>query len=202
MTIIIIIVTAFISFRAFSNRSLFYRLSFNPHSIKHNREKKRFLTHIFIHADWGHLLFNMLTLFFFGPNVEHILKYHFGGPMAYLIFILLYFGGAIISSLYSYQKHADNAMYNAVGASGSVSAILFAFILFEPLSKISLLFIPIGIPAFIFGVLYLGYSYHMAKKGIDNIGHDAHFWGAVYGFTLPLFFNPSFIIDFFNQIFH
>lgn len=199
MTYLIILITAIISIRLFSRRDLFYKLSFSPYSIKHSKEYKRFITHVFVHADFPHLIFNMLTLFFFGPNLEVFFKSEFGN-MGYVLFFILYFGAATTSSLFSYKKYSDNVMYNAVGASGAVAAVLFAFILFEPWSKIYVFIIPIGIPAFIFGGLYLAYSFYMDKRGNDNIGHDAHFWGAVYGFSFPIFFNPSIFIHFINQI--
>jgi membrane associated rhomboid family serine protease len=100
----------------------------------------------------------------------------------------------------AYGKNKENIHYNAVGASGAVSAIVFTSILFQPLSKIYFFFIPIGIPAIIFGILYLWYSWYMSKKNIDNIGHDAHFWGAIFGIVFTIAIKPSIILYFFNQI--
>jgi membrane associated rhomboid family serine protease len=113
---------------------------------------------------------------------------------------MLYIGGLGFSTLFDMRKYNETPSYNAVGASGAVSAVLFASILIYPLGKISLLFIPIGIPSFIFGGLYLAYSAYMGKKNMDNIGHSAHFWGAIYGLILPIALKPSLFGNFLNQI--
>lgn len=200
MTLVIIIVTAIVSVYAFQRRDLFHRLKFDPYLIHHQRKYYRMVTHAFVHADWMHLLFNMLSLYFFGPYVEAYFKEMWGLGGGIFLYLLLYLGGTICSSLYSLARHKNNYHYAAVGASGAVSAVIYSFILFQPMSKIALFIIPIGIPAFIFGILYLALSYYMARRNMDNIGHDAHFWGAVYGFFFPLFFEPSLIKSFFYQI--
>jgi membrane associated rhomboid family serine protease len=103
----------------------------------------------------------------------------------------LYIGGAALSTLPSYGKHKDDYSYTAVGASGAVSAVVFASIIFDPWSKLIIFPIPIGIPAILFGFLYLIYSWYMGKKNIDNVGHDAHFWGAVFGFVFTIILKPA-----------
>jgi membrane associated rhomboid family serine protease len=119
---------------------------------------------------------------------------------AVLYFLLLYFGGVLFSTLPSFGKHKDNDTYNAVGASGAVSAILFSSIIMYPQGKIVFLLLPVPIPAYIFGVLYLVYSAYMSKRGHDNIGHDAHFWGAVFGIVFTLALNPGFVVSFFENL--
>ena len=182
---IIIASVAVISFTAFNRKELFYKLMFSPSEVSQKGQWYRFLSHVFIHASWEHLIFNMLTFFFFGVLVEEAFVYFFGN-LGMFFFLLEFLLGGILSSIPSYFKHKNNYSYSAVGASGAVSAILFTSILINPLNKIYIFFIPIGIPAFIFGILYLVYSAYMSKRNIDNIGHDAHFWGAVFGIAFPL----------------
>jgi len=152
-----------------------------------------------VHADWVHLAVNMFVLFSFGKAVEHYYSLIFGLKASYF-FILLYAGGILFSSVPSFAKHKDNQFYQAVGASGAVAAVLFAAILINPLSPIRFVFIPVDIPAFIFGALYLGYSAYMAKKGNDNIGHDAHFWGALFGLVFTVLLKPALVGNFVRQI--
>ncbi len=195
ITYILIATIAIISFTAFNRKDLFYKLMFNPYEINHKGQWYRFLTHAFIHANWEHLIFNMLTFFFFGVFVEQSFEYFFGNK-ALFIYLVEFLLAGIVSSVPSFLKHKENPAYTAVGASGAVSAILFTSILLQPLNKIYLMFIPIGIPAFVFGLLYLGYSAYMSKRNIDNIGHDAHFWGAVFGIVFPLVLKFELLNDF------
>ena len=200
ITFFIIAITAIVSYQGFSSAALINKYCLNAYAIVHRKEYWRLVSHIGVHADWGHLLFNMLTLFFFGTGVETALRIYFGGLGA-IYFVIIYLVGGVFSSLYSLAKHQNNPGYNAVGASGAVSAVLFASILFSPQSKIYLFFIPIGIPAYIFGFLYLAYSAYMSKRGTDNIGHDAHFWGAIFGFCFPILLNSDFFRMFLERIF-
>jgi membrane associated rhomboid family serine protease len=193
VTIIIVIITVIVSIIAFNNRDVFRRLAFNAYDIRHFKNTYRFLSYALIHADWMHLLINMLVLYSFGRIVEEYYGMYFG-LKGVLYYILLYVGGTALSTLPSYGKHKDDYTYTAVGASGAVSAVVFASIIFAPLSKIYLFPIPIGIPAILFGILYLFYSAYMGKKNIDNVGHDAHFWGAIFGFVFTIVLKPSLII--------
>lgn len=188
ITYVLIGITVLISFLAFSNRELLERAMFHPYEVKKKGSFFKFLSHGFIHADMNHLLFNMITLFFFGPNVEAYFQQLFPGGKGNFYFVMMYLLAIIVSSIPAYVKNQENPYYRSLGASGAVSAVLFSAVLFAPLSKIYLFFIPIGIPAFVFGFLYLAYSAYMAKRGRDNIGHDAHFVGAVFGllFTIAL----------------
>jgi membrane associated rhomboid family serine protease len=198
LTILIIIVTAIVSVAAFSRPEIMYKYNFNPYQIIHRRQYYRIFTHAFLHANWEHLIINMLVLYSFGTAIDYYF-YTYIGSNGFLLFIGLYFGGIIASSLYSLFKEKDNYNYSAIGASGAVSAVTFASIFFAPLSKIYFMaFIPI--PGILFGVLYLAYSYYMGKKSVDNIGHDAHFWGAVYGFIFPVVVKPDLLMHFFNQL--
>ncbi len=194
-TIIIIIVTALISFGAFNNRTLYNDLILYPPAINRG-QYYRFLTSGFIHADLQHLLFNMLTLYFFGKVMEDYLNAELGG----WAFLTLYLGAIIISDIPSYLKNKDNAGYASLGASGGVSAVLFAFIILAPWSTIYLFILPV--PAIIFGVLYMGYSIYMSKKGTDNVNHDAHLWGAIFGIVFILINMPEEISGFIQRVLH
>jgi len=194
VTLVIILITVVVSVLAFSNQELFRRLVFNAYDIKHFKNTYRFLSYALIHGDWIHLLVNMMVLFSFGRIVEQYYGYYFG-IKGILYYLLLYVGGTALSTLPSYGKHKDDYSYTAVGASGAVSAVVFASIVFDPLNKIYIFLIPFGIPAIIFGILYLVYSWYMGKKNIDNIGHDAHFWGAVFGFVFTILLKPVLLLQ-------
>lgn len=196
----IIGITVLISVLAFGNERLFDRLKFNPAIVESNRQYYRFLSYGFLHADYVHLLVNMYVLYIFGRYVEQVYTLLFAGRGAFL-FILLYAGSTVIAAAPSFKKHRNNVWYNAVGASGAVSALVFTYILFNPMGGIGFVFIPgINIPAFVFGILYLVYSAYMAKRGKDNIGHDAHFWGAIAGFVFTIAIKPSLFTRFIEMI--
>lgn len=199
VTYIIIAVTAVTSLLAFSNRTMSENLLFSPYMISSHRQGYRFFTHALIHGDWMHLLVNMFVLLSFGKMVELYFRMFFGikGTFFYL---LLYIGAIALSSTPSYARYKSDPYYRAVGASGAVSAVVFASILIQPLSSIQFVFLPFNIPAFIFGTLYLIYSAYMSKKGNDNIGHDAHFWGAVFGIVFTLLLKPALFGGFIRQI--
>jgi len=200
MLYIIIGITALVSILAFNNHILFDKLKFNAFYILKDKEWYRFLSYGLVHADWMHLFINMFVLYSFGDIVMQIFGYHFGNK-AFLYFILLYLGGLGFSTLYDVGKHKENIYYNAVGASGAVAAIVFSSIILYPAGKVFLFFIPIGIPAPIFGVLYLVYSAYMSKKGGDNIGHNAHFWGSIFGVIYTVAIHPAFLKVFIDQVF-
>jgi membrane associated rhomboid family serine protease len=154
----------------------------------------RFITHGFVHADGTHLLFNMITLFFFGSVIESFYRQFFYD----LGFVLFYLGGLIFAILPSYLKHKNDTNWASLGASGAVSAVLFAYILFEPWKLILVFFIPV--PAIIFAVLYVGYSVWSGKRGNSNINHSAHLWGAAYGVVMTIILEPRLIQHFLNKL--
>jgi membrane associated rhomboid family serine protease len=199
ITILIISLTAIVSITAFRNHNLFARFRFNANLIHDNKEYSRFFTYGLLHADWGHLFINMFVLFSFGNNVETIFTAHFG-DIGRFYFLLLYVTALFASTLPSYFKHRNNYYYNAVGASGSVSAVLFSSIIIFPQGSIFLFLIPIPIPAIVFGILYLVYSAYMARRGSDNVGHDAHFWGAVFGILFTIALDLDFLFNFINYL--
>ena len=198
--LLIIIPIAFTSFKAFKDNSLFNKLLFNAYRIKHFKEWYRFFSHGLVHADMMHLGFNMYVLWMFGDIVMDFFTYYFG-VMANLAFLGLFIPALILSSLGSYFKHKDNGNYSAVGASGAVSAVVFASIILYPEGRMGLLFIPFMIPSWLFGLLYLGFTAYMDKKQMDNIGHNAHFWGSIYGVLFILALRPERFVHFFQVIF-
>lgn len=199
LTIFIIVSIVIVSILAFNNRDFYIKGWFSPYDIRRFKQHYRFVTHFFLHASWEHLIFNMLTLYFFGMNVEQGFAFYFGkwGKMIYVLEFIL---AGILATVPSYFKHRNNASYVAVGASGAVAAILFTAILLDPTNKIYIMFIPIGIPAYIFGPLYLIYSAYMSKKNVDRIAHDVHFWGSVVGFIFPLIIKPDLFAIFVDLI--
>ena len=189
MTLILVLIISLISAFAFSQGEVMAKMQFNAYKIYHRRQIYRMVTHAFVHANWEHLIVNMIVLFSFGKNVEHFFGIYFGA-LGGAYYLFLFFGSVIFSTLYSLYKEKNNPYYNAVGASGAVSAILFTAIFFDPWNNIYFFGI-LPIPGIIFGALYLYYSYYMSTKKADNIGHDAHFLGAIFGFFLPIILNPS-----------
>ncbi|KAF0197865.1 MAG: rhomboid family protein [Bacteroidetes bacterium] len=199
ITFVIIAVTSVTSILALNNRALSDKLLFSPYMISSHRQGYRFLTHALVHGDWIHLLVNMFVLFSFGQAVETYYSQLFLMKGAYF-YTLLYVGGIALSSTPSFARYKADPYYRAVGASGAVSAVVFASILIEPLSPIRFAFFPVDIPAFIFGALYLVYSAYMARKGNDNIGHDAHFYGAVFGIVFTLILKPILFMGFIHKV--
>lgn len=199
ITIIIIIITAVISFLAFSNHELMDKLIFYPPDISQRKQWYRFFTNGFIHADIGHLAFNMIALYFFGDFVNGA----FSSPILFgrsgnLLYLIMYVSALAVCLIPTYMNNKENYYYRSLGASGAVSAVIFAGILLDPANKIYMFFIPIGIPGFIFGPLYLIITAYWSKKGGSHINHSAHLWGALYGiaflivlsFALHTGFNP------------
>lgn len=190
ITLVIIIVTVLISLAAFNSGKIMEDLIFYPPAVTYQRQWYRFFTCGFIHADFGHLFFNMFALFLFGQGsnktgVESTFVDLFQekGKALYLV---LYILALFFSLLPTYLKNRTNTNYRSLGASGAVSAIIFAGILLFPNIKIGFFFIPPIIPGYIFGPLYLIISHFMGRRGGDNINHSAHIWGALFGIAFLL----------------
>ncbi len=178
-TVIIIVANVLITYKGLNDYGFFERYKFNVGSVRRG-EQFRMFSSGFLHVDTTHLLFNMLTLFFFANRVID-----FVGEFNFLI---VYVGSLVLGSLLSLYFHKNEYHYSAVGASGAVTGILYAAILLDPSMEI---FIPIPIPAYIFGIVYLLYSLYGMKNRIGNIGHDAHFGGAIGGYLITLILMPS-----------
>jgi membrane associated rhomboid family serine protease len=203
ITLIIIIATSIISFIAFSNHNLLDQFIFYPPAVRRG-QFYRFFSCGLIHADWGHLIFNMIALYLFGGMVEMEFIGVFG-PMGRLVYLAMYVLALAASVIPTYINNKDNYHYRSLGASGAVSAIIFAGILFHPLVGIGLFFIPIYIAGFLFGVIYLLVSGWLDKRGGGNINHSAHIFGALFGigFTIiacQVFGHSSVLTDFIYQI--
>ncbi len=186
LTIVIVAITVLVSWMAFNNRALLERLILWPPAVERRKQYDRLVTHGFIHADWMHLIFNMVTLWSFGTAVEGVFS-EWITPVGYVLF---YLSAIVVAILPTYLRHRHDANYRSLGASGGVSAVLFAYILFDPWSKLIIFPIPVPIPAFVFALLYVGYSIWMDRRGGDNVNHSAHLWGAAYGVLFTLILEP------------
>jgi membrane associated rhomboid family serine protease len=183
---------------AFNKPTMWGEFMMNPYKVKTRGQYYRFVTSGFVHQDHMHLILNMVSLYFFGPIIEQVFTVIFGA-MGAVYFVALYILAIIISDVPSFFKHKDNPGYNSLGASGGVAAIIFAFIVFLPIEKICLFF-AICIPGFILGTAYIIYSYFQGKKANDNINHDAHLYGAAFGFIFCVLMYPPSLGNFFRQI--
>jgi membrane associated rhomboid family serine protease len=196
LTLLIIAATVLVSWLAFNNPKLLERLILWPPAIARKHQYDRLVTHGFIHADFQHLLFNMITLFFFGRAVEQWFVPYIGQ----VGFVLFYLSAIVVAILPTYLKHRNDANYRSLGASGAVSAVLFTFILVQPWSLIIVFVLPV--PAIVYGVLYVGYSIWMDRQGRDNINHSAHLWGAGYGILFTLMMEPRVGPAFLESLMH
>ena len=200
MTILIsiIVVTILLSIQAFNDIHFKSKLIFTPYSIFHRNEKWRLFSHAFIHADWTHLIVNMLVLYSFGMGLLNDFSYYKLSAGIYLL--ILYLIAILISSIPALFNQKNNPYYGALGASGAVAAVLFATIIYQPWNLVYVLGI-IPVPGIIFGIIYIIYSFRMDKAGKDNIGHSAHLWGAITGLIFPLFIDPMQLKHFINLLF-
>lgn len=192
--LLILAATCIVSFMAFSNRRLIDDLILWPPAIERKREYYRLVTYGLIHADGMHLLFNMMTLYFFGRIMEPFYNARLGA----FGFGLFYLGGLIVSILPTYLKNRRNNSYRSLGASGAVSAVLFGFILLAPWARILVWFVPV--PAIIYAVLYVGYSIYMDQQGRGHINHSAHLWGAAYGVIFTVLVDQSVLPQFLEAL--
>ena len=193
---LLLIVTLLFSLAALQNSGLFYKMKFNAYLIYQHKQWHRLFTAGFIHADFLHLFFNLFVLYMFGHYAEDFFISLMPNPlMGSLIYLVFYLSAIPVSGLYSLEKHKSDPGYNAVGASGAVSAVLFCFILQQPFSKLIIFPIPFPLPALVFGIVYLIYSWYMSRRNLDNIGHDAHLFGALFGTAVTLISKPSLLSD-------
>jgi membrane associated rhomboid family serine protease len=185
-------ITLIVSILAFSSDDLYSKFILHPYSLSRGEGLYTVLTSGLIHRDWAHLLFNMMSYYFFAFTLEVYLgHWQFG---------LLYVASLILSDLPTIVKHKEDYWYRSLGASGAISAVIFGYILFDPMAKMGIMFIPIPIPAILFGVLYLVYCVYASKRSADNINHDAHFYGAISGMGITIILNPHVVPLFFHHI--
>ena len=191
ITLIIIIITCIVSISAFSNQKIIEDLIFYPPAVSQHRQWYRFFSCGLIHADWAHLFFNMYVLYAFGAGqrkqgIEYIFKDVFDSKGAFL-YLIMYIAALAVCLIPTYNKNKDNYSYRSLGASGAVSAVVFAYMMFNPMQGMGLLFLPIYIPGFLFGIIYLAVSSWLDKRGGGNINHSAHIWGAIFGVIFVIF---------------
>jgi len=195
---LIFVFTIITSIYAFYNQEIFGRFMLHPYSISRGGRIYTLITSGMIHRDWTHLLFNMFTFYFFGFQLERILAAI--SAWGHVQYALIYFLSLILSDVGTIAKHKNNFNYYSLGASGAICAVLFSFILFQPGTSIYLFFIPIPIPAVVFGPLFLLYCVWAARSARDSINHDAHFYGAVVGVLATILLYPQVIGHFFSAV--
>ncbi|MFD0795347.1 rhomboid family intramembrane serine protease [Mucilaginibacter litoreus] len=188
---IIFAITLATSLWAFSNHNLYGNLILNPYNVSRGQRLYTVITSGLIHKDWNHLFFNMLSYYFFAFQLEVLL--------GHWQFAVLYIVSLVLSDLPTIQKHKNDLWYNSLGASGAISAVIFSYILFDPTARMGILFIPIPIPAWIFGGLYLVYCHFASKHARDNINHDAHFFGAISGIIITIALHHNVLNEFIEK---
>lgn len=211
ITLFILVATALASIAAFNSEAIFEKAMLNPYSVKHRREYARLVTHMFVHVDWLHLIFNMYTFWSFGTFMEQLFTNprlfglllpeipYWGIDMGRVFFGAMYFLGGIVATLPAMRKHGDNVGYNSVGASGAVSAVLMAFMILFPTFEISF-FLILPMPAFIGALVFFAMEHWLSRSGRTNIAHDAHIWGALFGLVFVGVLNPEFYALFIQKV--
>jgi membrane associated rhomboid family serine protease len=189
---VIFAITIIVTLIAFYNEDFYNKLILQPYNVSKGKYVYTLITSGFIHADWMHLLFNMMTFYFFAFQLE--------ATLGHWQFALLYMVSLILSDLPSVAKHKNDFWYRSLGASGAISAVVFSAILFNPLGKMGLIFLPIQIPAVLFGILYLIYCSYASKQGRGNINHDAHLFGALSGIMITVILVPEVVPYFFHTV--
>ncbi len=201
ITYCIIGITCLVSYLCFNNRESMMKLAHVPTMVEKHKEYYRLLTSGFVHSDTMHLFFNMFTLYFFGRNIEMVFQHEimFGeniGTTAYLVF---YLSAIVAANAPTFIKNKDNYTYVGIGASGAVSAVIYACILFFPLEPIYI-FAALPIPSWLYGILYLAYESYAHKNVNDNVAHDVHFSGAIYGILFITAYNYEILLSCISQI--
>lgn len=219
--ILFLLIIVGVSIKAFNDAGFMERLMFIPYLVKRDKQYYRIGSHMLIHGDWMHLAFNGMSLYFLGDGFLNIsegvysmtndlrtsfilddgLIYSYGSLMGQVHFGLIFILGGLFATILPYYRNKDNSSYRSLGASGAVSAVVFAAILWNPEMRLSLFFIPIAIPAYIFGPLYLLFEFIMDKRGNSGIAHDAHIGGAVFGVLYVLIINIDKGKEFLNLFF-
>lgn len=200
VTLILCIAIGLISYQSFSNGDMMFKLLHYPYQEARNKEFYRWLTACFVHGDYTHLFINLFVFYQFGEIVESYFVGLFGDALGRVYFLALFIGSGVFANSVTYAKKQNDQQFRSVGASGAVSGILLAYVIFNPWSMLLLFFI-IPVPAIIAAALYLGYSTYAAKKNyMSKIDHEAHFWGAVFGFVFTIAIKPSLFIHFVEML--
>lgn len=196
VTVSIVVLTCLISIAAFNSSKITDDLIFWPPAISMRHQYYRFITCGLIHADFIHLLFNMVTLFFFGRGLELLYRGELGLQAYY--YPILYITALVASNIPSYLKRKDDYNYRSLGASGAVCAVMFAVILIRPWEEVSVY--GIRMPSILYAALFLAFSIYMSRRGGDNVNHDAHLWGAAYGVVFTVAVHPGIVSTFINEM--
>jgi membrane associated rhomboid family serine protease len=185
----------------FANPSIIEKYIFSPYLIKHYKQHYRFLSHAFFHANFLHLFLNVWIFWMFGNVIEYNYQLLFDEKLGKIYFLILFTGGIYASSIAEYIKHKNNPSYASLGASGAIEAVVFSFIIMNPFQWLYFFFIPM--PAWILGLLFLIFSFYMSKRKLpnDRIGHEAHFWGAIFGIVFTFIIKPSLLLAYIDLIF-
>ncbi len=205
ITLIIVVVTVIVSIIGFRNSQVIDNLIFDPPAVTQKNQYYRFITCGFIHADVAHLAFNMISFYLFSNALVEPAFIEYFGDYGRAALLIMYVLALIVSLLPTYAKHKNNTQYKSLGASGAVSAVVFAGIMISPLSQLGFFIIPPIIPGFVFGPLYLILSAYLEKRGGDNINHSAHIWGALFGvifivIVTRIYSNVDIWTDFVDQV--
>lgn len=199
ITYILMAVIGLVTYFAWQRPEWHRRLMLNPYTVVREKKYYQLITSGFVHNNSIHLFLNLFTLYFFGLAIEQIFYTYFG-QLGLALYILLFITAVVVANIPTTVKHKDNPGYNSLGASGGVSALVMAFILFDPVRDLCLYAI-ICLPGYILGGLFIAYSIIMSKRNADNINHDAHLFGALYGVIFTLLLRPSTFINFIEAIF-
>lgn len=195
ITVLIVVLTCLFSIQALNNSRFQDQCLYIPYNVKHNNEYYRLISHVLVHGDYSHLAFNMISLYYLGGYLEMELEYTYGNLGLYY-YSTLYLLGGVSATILPYVRNSDNSMYRSLGASGAVSSVIFATILWNPQLELMLLFIPIPIKAYVLGPIYLLIEYYSMKRGGSGIAHDAHIGGALFGILFVLLIDSEKGVEF------
>ena len=196
---LLILLVTLISYEGFRRQYWREEYLFNPYAISNGQKSLGVFSHFWFHADWQHLIFNMLSLFMLGSVLESFWISDFGYAEGSILFLILYLFGGVASTILPFFRHRYDPNYRSLGASGAVSAVVFAAIMWYPKMQLGLLFFPIPIPAYIFGPLYLAFEYYAMRRGNTQIANDGHISGALFGILFVLLLEPSKLGEFLNN---
>lgn len=199
VTYALMAIIGFVTYYAWQKPAVHQRLMLNPYKVQNQKQFDRLLTSGFVHNNGIHLFLNLFTLYFFGGAIEKIFFIYFG-QLGNVYYLTLFLSAIVVANLPTYFKHRKHSHYNSLGASGGVSALVLAFILFDPLRDLCL-YAVLCLPGYILGAVFIAYSIIMGKRGQDNINHDAHLFGALYGLVFIIFLRPSTLQSFVEILF-
>ncbi len=198
ITLALVVTIGLISYNCFNNRANFDRLKHSPYMEARDKSYYRWLTAGFVHGDWMHLLINLFVLYMFGSSVEKWYAAFFGSSLGATLYLLLFIVSVVGANIATYFRHGNNPGFASVGASGGVSGILFAYVVFQPWAMIYLYGL-IGIPGIIAAIAYIVYSYYRTNNKVDYVDHEAHMYGAIFGFLFTIMLNPGKILPHFIE---